>query len=245
MMRKSSDGQEKQQKQENHPVLAAFGVASGFWGFVCGFSEATFTGISISGNFGVAKDALAEVASRLRTRFLRDANAGAEPGPVGPVPRFPRFGHSGNLSGAGPPPPAGSGGYEMLKDGQEKQQKQENHPVLAAFGVASGFWGFVCGFSEATFTGISISGNFGVAKDALAEVASRLRTRFLRDANAGAEPGPVGPVPRFPRFGHSGNLSGAGPPPPAGSGGYEMLKVYLTKALYIRVRRSMFRFVII
>ncbi|CAK9150701.1 unnamed protein product [Ilex paraguariensis] len=85
---------------------------------------------------------------------------------------------------------------------------------------------------------VQISGNFGVAKDALAEVASRLRTRFLRDANAGAEPGPVGPVPRFPRFGHSGNLSGAGPPPPAGSGGYEMLKVYLTKALYIRVRRQ-------
>lgn len=42
-----------------------------------------FLFIQISGNIGVAKDALAEIASRLRVRTLRDANAGAEHTPVG------------------------------------------------------------------------------------------------------------------------------------------------------------------
>ncbi|KAK6913500.1 K Homology domain, type 1 [Dillenia turbinata] len=41
--------------------------------------------VQISGNYGVAKDALGEIASRLRARFLRDANAGAEHAPVGPM----------------------------------------------------------------------------------------------------------------------------------------------------------------
>ncbi|CAK9150702.1 unnamed protein product [Ilex paraguariensis] len=59
--------------------------------------------VQISGNFSVVKDALAEIASRLRMRYLRDANAGAEPGPVG---QFRRSGRSGNLPGAGTPPPA-------------------------------------------------------------------------------------------------------------------------------------------
>ncbi|CAK9167604.1 unnamed protein product [Ilex paraguariensis] len=75
--------------------------------------------VQISGNFGVAKDTLAEIASRLRTRCLRDANAGAEPAPVEPVPRL---GPSRSLPGARPPPsgPIGagsSGRYEILKGG--------------------------------------------------------------------------------------------------------------------------------
>ncbi|KAK6927950.1 K Homology domain, type 1 [Dillenia turbinata] len=41
--------------------------------------------VQISGNYGVAKDALGEIASRLRARFLRDANAGGEHAPVGPM----------------------------------------------------------------------------------------------------------------------------------------------------------------
>lgn len=72
-----------------------------------------------------------------------------------------------------------------------------------------------------------ISGNFGVAKDALAEIASRLRVRCLRDANGGVEPAPVGPVPGF---GHPGKLPG-GLPSSSGalgagsSGGFELSKV--------------------
>ncbi|KAL0423978.1 UNVERIFIED_CONTAM: KH domain-containing protein HEN4 [Sesamum radiatum] len=51
--------------------------------------------VQISGSFGVAKDALLEIASRLRTRCLRDANTRVEPGPVRPFP--------GNLRGGGLP----------------------------------------------------------------------------------------------------------------------------------------------
>ncbi|KAG6743111.1 hypothetical protein POTOM_054057 [Populus tomentosa] len=74
---------------------------------------------------------------------------------------------------------------------------------------------------------VQISGNYGVAKDALAEIASRLRARTLRDANAGTEPGPVGPVPGF---GPARNLPGRGSQPSgmmaaSSSGGYEPLRV--------------------
>ena len=75
---------------------------------------------------------------------------------------------------------------------------------------------------------VQISGNFGVAKDALAEIASRLRARCLRDANGGAEPAPVRPVKGF---GHAGSLPGRGSHPSGSiragsSSGYEPLKVY-------------------
>jgi hypothetical protein len=74
---------------------------------------------------------------------------------------------------------------------------------------------------------IQVSGNFGVAKDALAEIASRLRVRTLRDANAGAESAPVGPARGF---GSAGSMPGGGFPPsgPMGagsSGRYDPLKV--------------------
>ncbi|KAF8390127.1 hypothetical protein HHK36_024649 [Tetracentron sinense] len=64
--------------------------------------------------FNVAKDALSEIASRLRVRILRDANAGGEPAPVGP---FPEFGPSGSFPGRGRPPSGmietrSTGGYE-------------------------------------------------------------------------------------------------------------------------------------
>lgn len=82
--------------------------------------------VQVSGNYGVAKDALAEIASRFRARCLRDTKAGTEPVPIGPGPGFnPR----GNLPGGRPPPPATiggnrhggydsrSGGYEPFKGG--------------------------------------------------------------------------------------------------------------------------------
>lgn len=74
---------------------------------------------------------------------------------------------------------------------------------------------------------IQISGNFAVAKDALAEIGSRLRVRTLRDV--GAEPVPVGPVQRF---GSAGSLQGRGPllsgTMEAGfSGGYDSLRVFI------------------
>uniref|UniRef100_A0A5B6YWT2 K Homology domain-containing protein n=1 Tax=Davidia involucrata TaxID=16924 RepID=A0A5B6YWT2_DAVIN len=86
--------------------------------------------VQISGNLGVAKDALAEIASRLRARCLRDMNAGVEPPPVGPVHGF---GPAGNLPGGGPHPsgPIGAGsssGYELLK-GRGHEYEPRSYPV--------------------------------------------------------------------------------------------------------------------
>lgn len=44
--------------------------------------------VQISGSIGVAKDALTEILSRLRTRYLRDPSLKSEPAPPRPVPRF-------------------------------------------------------------------------------------------------------------------------------------------------------------
>lgn len=76
---------------------------------------------------------------------------------------------------------------------------------------------------------IQVSGSFGIAKDALGEIASRLRARFLRDANSGGEPFPAGPV-QGQGFGPVGSLPGRGPPAagpigPGSYGGYEPFKV--------------------
>lgn len=84
---------------------------------------------------------------------------------------------------------------------------------------------------------IQVSGNFGVAKEALAEIASRLRVRTLRDANAGAESAPVGPARGF---GPAGSMPGGGFPPSgimgAGSSGrYDPLKVPFYPLLCARV----------
>uniref|UniRef100_A0A5B6YXE0 K Homology domain-containing protein n=1 Tax=Davidia involucrata TaxID=16924 RepID=A0A5B6YXE0_DAVIN len=86
--------------------------------------------VQISGNLGVARDALAEIASRLRARCLRDANAGVEPPPVGPAHGF---GHAGNLPGGGPhlPGPIRAGrsiGYELFKGGGHEYEPP-SYPV--------------------------------------------------------------------------------------------------------------------
>ncbi|WCJ25378.1 RNA-binding KH domain-containing protein [Euphorbia peplus] len=75
--------------------------------------------VQISGSFAVAKDALAEIASRLRVRTLRDANTGTEPGPPG---RVQGFGPTRNLPGRNPQlsdilGAGSSGGYEAFRGG--------------------------------------------------------------------------------------------------------------------------------
>ncbi|XP_015880572.3 KH domain-containing protein At4g18375 [Ziziphus jujuba] len=87
--------------------------------------------VQISGNFGVAKDALAEIASRLRIRTLRDANAGAEHTPIGPAQGF---GPARGLP-SGPPLPRsvgfrGSNGYDPLEVGREYEPP--SYPVPPA-----------------------------------------------------------------------------------------------------------------
>ncbi|KAF2299519.1 hypothetical protein GH714_032342 [Hevea brasiliensis] len=89
--------------------------------------------VQISGNIAVAKDALTEIASRLRVRTLRDANAGVEPGPVGPVHEYRP---TQSLPGRGPPPSgimgaSSSGGYKPLRDGGQDYEPR-NYPVPPA-----------------------------------------------------------------------------------------------------------------
>ncbi|XP_042501522.1 KH domain-containing protein At4g18375-like isoform X1 [Macadamia integrifolia] len=82
--------------------------------------------VQICGNIAVAREALSEIASRLRVRTLRGSNAALEPpsvpppfqgfGPPGPIPPGP----SGNFPGRTLPPSgmtgiSGSGGYEHLQ----------------------------------------------------------------------------------------------------------------------------------
>ncbi|KAH1081864.1 hypothetical protein J1N35_021625 [Gossypium stocksii] len=74
--------------------------------------------VQISGNFGVAKDALAEIASRLRVRTLREVNAGAEPASVGSI----RVSGPARNMPDGPPlaatiGPGYSGGFESFRGG--------------------------------------------------------------------------------------------------------------------------------
>ncbi|XP_037491940.1 KH domain-containing protein HEN4 isoform X2 [Jatropha curcas] len=93
--------------------------------------------VQITGNFVVAKDALSEIASRLRVRTLRDANAGAESGPVGPVQGF---GPARSLPGRGPPPSgimgaSSSGGYETIRDGGHNYESQSYPVAPAAIGL--------------------------------------------------------------------------------------------------------------
>lgn len=92
--------------------------------------------VQISGNFVVAKEALAEIASRLRMRTLRDANTGSESNPVRSVHGF---GSIGSLP-AKEPPPSGpmqggnSGGYEHLWGGGHEFEPQSYHVPPAATG---------------------------------------------------------------------------------------------------------------
>lgn len=86
--------------------------------------------VQISGNFGVAKDALVEIASRLRARYLRDANAGPELSPVRPIAGF---GPGRSLPSRGPdmfgPLRTGSSSaYEFAKGGG-REYEYSGYPV--------------------------------------------------------------------------------------------------------------------
>ncbi|XP_058091532.1 KH domain-containing protein HEN4-like isoform X2 [Magnolia sinica] len=84
---------------------------------------------------------------------------------------------------------------------------------------------------------VQISGNMGVAKDALSEIASRLRERTLRGANAAVNPVPAGPIRGAAP---PGNFSGRELPPPGmigpgGSGSFDHLKLLLLEGWSTRI----------
>lgn len=86
--------------------------------------------VQVSGSFAVAKDALAEIASRLRARTLRDGSAAAEPAPPPPRP-VDGYGPTGGFH-RGPPVPGpvgmGSGSYNPVKVGMHDYEPP-SYPV--------------------------------------------------------------------------------------------------------------------
>lgn len=86
--------------------------------------------VQISGNFAVAKDALAEISSRLRARCLRDAKVSGEPAPIRPNTGY---GHPGKLHGV-PPPGYNSrefdspGAYNHFK-GRAREYEPSSYPI--------------------------------------------------------------------------------------------------------------------
>uniref|UniRef100_A0A6N2L024 K Homology domain-containing protein n=2 Tax=Salix viminalis TaxID=40686 RepID=A0A6N2L024_SALVM len=93
--------------------------------------------VQISGNYGVAKDALAEIASRLRSRTLRDANAETEPGlldlfqALGGTKLTRRTQPSGMMAASS------SGGYEPRRGGRRDYEPQSYPVPPAATGYPS------------------------------------------------------------------------------------------------------------
>lgn len=87
--------------------------------------------VQVSGSFAVAKDALAEIASRLRARCLRDGSAAAEPAPPPPRP-VQGYGPIGGFPRGGPPTgPVGmgsSGSYNAVKGGMHDYEAP-SYPV--------------------------------------------------------------------------------------------------------------------
>ncbi|KAJ7975733.1 KH domain-containing protein [Quillaja saponaria] len=91
--------------------------------------------VQITGNFVVAKDALAEIASRLRVRTLRDASAGPDPTPPPKVP-VQRFGATGGLPFGGLPSSravgvGSSGGYNSVQGGLHEYEPSYPFPPAA------------------------------------------------------------------------------------------------------------------
>ncbi|CAL1405392.1 unnamed protein product [Linum trigynum] len=87
--------------------------------------------IQISGNTSVAEDALAEIASRLRARTLRDTNGGEDHRPVGPNLGF---GPGRNMPGRRPFPSGsigdvGSSGYEPVIRAGIREHELQNYPI--------------------------------------------------------------------------------------------------------------------
>ncbi|XP_019249279.1 PREDICTED: KH domain-containing protein HEN4-like isoform X2 [Nicotiana attenuata] len=91
--------------------------------------------VQISGSFGVAKDALVEIASRLRTRSLRDVNSKAESGPVrrlsgfGPSEDF----RSGDPQRSGVMEAGSSRRYDHLKVAGSRARFQDPRSINPGF----------------------------------------------------------------------------------------------------------------
>ncbi|CAN0926050.1 KH domain-containing protein At4g18375 [Linum grandiflorum] len=87
--------------------------------------------IQISGNASVSKDALAEIASRLRVRTLRDTNAGAEPRPIGPSLGFDpgRNLPGGRTFSSGPTRASSSSGYEPVLRGGARDYEPPSYQI--------------------------------------------------------------------------------------------------------------------
>eukprot|EP00262_Sarcandra_glabra_P000746 TRINITY_DN10864_c0_g1_i1.p1 TRINITY_DN10864_c0_g1~~TRINITY_DN10864_c0_g1_i1.p1 ORF type:complete len:655 (+),score=142.11 TRINITY_DN10864_c0_g1_i1:65-1966(+) len=88
--------------------------------------------VQISGTVNVAKEALSEIASRLRMRTFKGANAPVNPAPVGTFQGVPPE----NFSARGPPPSgmigAGSSGDYGLYKGGGPQYQSHGYPVQSA-----------------------------------------------------------------------------------------------------------------
>ncbi|KAJ8442504.1 hypothetical protein Cgig2_022387 [Carnegiea gigantea] len=79
--------------------------------------------VQVSGSFAVAKDAMGEIASRLRARCLRDGSTGAESAPPRPVHGY---GPLGNFPRGGPPIPGPIGvGSSVSYDGVKKRGRDD------------------------------------------------------------------------------------------------------------------------
>lgn len=132
--------------------------------------------VQISGNFGVAKDALAEIASRLRTRCLRDANPKGEPAPPRSVSGYVPSGNlpvrdslrSGGI-GAG-----SSGRYEFFK-GRPYEYESPRYPVPPS----------AMGFSDVKIHNNTVGSMMGPGRSSVGEIAvTRLK---LQDSLSGPD----------------------------------------------------------
>ncbi|KAL5726157.1 hypothetical protein ACHQM5_009225 [Ranunculus cassubicifolius] len=81
--------------------------------------------VQVSGNVNVARDALAEVASRLRMRSLEGINGPVEPGPP---PPFNGFGRSESFPERRRPPPGMTGGRSYGHDEHMKGGRRDFEP---------------------------------------------------------------------------------------------------------------------
>ncbi|XP_031397558.1 KH domain-containing protein HEN4-like isoform X1 [Punica granatum] len=92
--------------------------------------------VQVSGNLAVARDALAEILSRLRVRTLRDSNAGNGPPPLGPPLRLASGGSfpAGRSLSSGAIAAGSSGGYEPYKGGEHDYEPRGYPGPRAAAG---------------------------------------------------------------------------------------------------------------
>ncbi|KAK7856415.1 kh domain-containing protein [Quercus suber] len=139
--------------------------------------------VQVSGNFGVAKDALAEIASRLRVRTLRDANAAAESAPVGPSQGLRPAGSipGGGLPQSGTMGAGSSGRYDPLKvEGYEYEP--QSYPVPRA---ATGYPN-VNSASDVKIPSIAVSSVIGSGGSNISNVGEVVGARVkLQDSHAG------------------------------------------------------------